>query len=81
MTSAQIVDISGSVMKLNDYLGWKSLTHSDFADMVGSSRQAVALWATDQRIPTRGFMAAIKRATNEAVTADDFHPTIMDKVS
>jgi hypothetical protein len=41
--------------------------------MVGSSRQAVALWATDQRIPTRGFMAAIKKATNEAVTADDFH--------
>lgn len=60
-------------MKLNDYLGWKSLTHSDFADMVGSSRQAVALWATDQRIPTRDFMEAIQKATDKAVTANDFH--------
>lgn len=68
-------------MKLNDYLGWKSLTHSEFAEIVGSSQQAVTLWATGQRIPTRDFMAAIKKATNEAVAPNDFHPTIADKAS
>ncbi len=73
MTSPQNVVNVCLVMKLNDYLGWKSLTHSEFAEIVGSSQQAVTLWATGQRIPRPRWMAAIRKATNTAVTADDFH--------
>jgi DNA-binding transcriptional regulator YdaS (Cro superfamily) len=60
-------------MQLADYLGWQSLSHSQFAEIIKSSPSAVSLWATGQRIPRPFWMAAIKRATNEAVTADDFH--------
>jgi transcriptional regulator with XRE-family HTH domain len=60
-------------MQLADYLESQSLSHSQFAAIIGSSPSAVTLWATGQRIPTRDFMAAIQKATDKAVTANDFH--------
>lgn len=59
-------------MKLQVYLELRGLSHAQFAEIVGASPQAVSLWATDQRIPTRTFMDAIKESTTEAVTANDF---------
>lgn len=59
-------------MKLSDYLAQKGLTEAEFADRIGSSREAVRRYCKGTRIPDREKMAKIALATACEVTANDF---------
>ncbi len=60
-------------MQLATYLAESGKTASEFARDSGiGSRQVVHKYLTGQRFPTPENLLRIRRATNGAVTADDF---------
>ena len=61
-------------MELATYLEESRTTYEAFAEQIGVSIFAVGKYARRQRTPRPEIMARIKRATDGAVTADDFLP-------
>ena len=58
-------------MTLSDFLSQRGLTPSEFARTVGTSRQNVSRWMTNN-IPRPDEMRRIVEATSGAVTPNDF---------
>lgn len=60
-------------MKLRTYLADNKITFTDFAKRIGVGHaRTVERYAKGQRHPRPTAMAAIRRETGGAVTADDF---------
>lgn len=59
-------------MKLADYLSDKKIRPSAFAATLGVPPSTVMRWANGTRLPRLEAVAAIHRATDGAVTAEDF---------
>jgi DNA-binding transcriptional regulator YdaS (Cro superfamily) len=59
-------------MKLAHYLRTHRLTQEQFAARIGQRRASVSHWVTGRAIPRASSMGAIYRATEGAVTPDDF---------
>lgn len=59
-------------MRLDTYLETKTVSDSDFADLIGVSRQAVHRYKTGERFPEKPVLTKIFEATNGEVTANDF---------
>jgi transcriptional regulator with XRE-family HTH domain len=59
-------------MKLATYLEENELTDAAFARVIGVERQAVGRYKTGERFPERLILVKIYKATNGAVTANDF---------
>jgi transcriptional regulator with XRE-family HTH domain len=62
-------------MKLSDYLSENGLTQAQFAQLVGASQQAVAMWVIGDRTPRAAQMRKVKDATGGTVTPNDFLPS------
>jgi transcriptional regulator with XRE-family HTH domain len=61
-----------STMRLSQYLEDHDLTYGAFAARIGVSQQAVARYATGERIPRREVMQRIACVTKGAVRPNDF---------
>ena len=59
-------------MKLATYLENNELTDAAFARQIGVERQAVGRYKTGERFPEKLILLEIYKATNGAVTANDF---------
>lgn len=59
-------------MNLDLYLRTTGTRPTDFAADIGTTVQALHRYRTGQRLPKREVMQEITRATNGAVTANDF---------
>jgi transcriptional regulator with XRE-family HTH domain len=60
------------LMKLATYLEENGLTDAAFARVIGVERQAVGRYKTGERFPERLILLEIYKATNGAVSANDF---------
>jgi transcriptional regulator with XRE-family HTH domain len=60
------------LMKLATYLEQNELTDAAFARLIGVERQAVGRYKSGERFPEKLILLEIYRATNGAVTANDF---------
>lgn len=61
-------------MKLAAYLKQNSLTLEAFGRQIGRTRATVSRLARERHMPDWDTVAAIERATNGSVTANDFTP-------
>lgn len=61
-------------MQLSDYLKESELTLTAFAALVGVSVEAVRRYSEGSRIPNRGIMPRIIKATDGKVQPNDFFP-------
>lgn len=59
-------------MPLKDWLSANNKTFGEFGAEIGRSGEAVRRYAIGLRIPDRDTMPEIARATDGAVTANDF---------
>lgn len=59
-------------MKLRDYLRKEEITPTEFATMVGASKDGVTKWIYGQRMPRKDMLEKIAQKTNGAVLANDF---------
>ena len=59
-------------MKLAEYLRAHELSDAAFARLIGVERQAVGRYKSGERFPEREILVSIFKATNGAVTANDF---------
>lgn len=59
-------------MKLAAYLEENELTDAAFARLIGVERQAVGRYKSGERFPEKLILLEIYKATNGAVTANDF---------
>lgn len=59
-------------MKLADYLNDNGLTHADFAQAIGVSKETVRRYMVGDRRPKPHIMEKIATATDCQVTANDF---------
>ncbi|WP_246252053.1 helix-turn-helix domain-containing protein [Ancylobacter pratisalsi] len=64
-------------MNLANYLAANELTDAAFAERIGRERSFVTRLRTGRATPSLATVAAIQVATNGAVTATDFMPTIL----
>ena len=62
-------------MRLSQYLEANDLTLMEFAEKIGVSHQAVARYATGERIPRRNVMERIACVTKGLVQPNDFFST------
>ena len=62
-------------MRLNQYLDDHDLTYAAFGQLVGVSTQAIARYATGERIPRRAVMQRIACVTKGLVQPNDFFST------
>ena len=60
-------------MKLQEYLKSESVGQEAFAEKIGVSQQAVALWVSGDRIPRPGAMHTIWAVTDGRVGPNDFY--------
>jgi transcriptional regulator with XRE-family HTH domain len=65
-------------MKLETYLAGNGISIAAFAEVIRTSHEAVRRYALGERVPRPEIMARISKATNGAVTANDFVPAIAD---
>jgi len=63
-------------MTLKSYLKMKGIKPDDFADAVGFSKGGVLKWISGERYPRHEAISKIMKATNGAVTANDFQEQI-----
>lgn len=67
-------------MRLATYLTQNGISDADFAKRIGVERQSVYRYKTGERYPDRVTLVAIHRATDGAVTANDFaYPGLVEK--
>jgi transcriptional regulator with XRE-family HTH domain len=59
-------------MKLSDYLAANGIGDADFADRIGVNRSTVSRLRRTNQKPTGETLEAIFRATDGAVSANDF---------
>lgn len=59
-------------MRLDTYLDSKSIPDSDFAVLIGVSRQTVHRYKSGERFPEPPILSKISEVTNGEVTANDF---------
>lgn len=59
-------------MQLQTYLELKGISEKQFAEAVGGSEGGVKKWVRRERIPRPDAMRKIVKATDGAVTPDDF---------
>lgn len=59
-------------MTLTDYLAANGISYDAFGARLSVTGEAVRLWATGARYPSRKNMHAIVRETGGAVTPNDF---------
>ena len=59
-------------MRLLQYLSDGDLTYQAFAERIGVTQQAVARYASGERIPRREVMERIAYVTKGQVTPNDF---------
>lgn len=59
-------------MKLADYLASNEITRPQFAELIGTSTEAVRRYCEETRIPERDIMLRIVEQTGGEVTANDF---------
>lgn len=65
-------------MKLSDYLDEQKLSHSDMAQRIGTSTEAVRRYANGLRLPKPKIMGRIVEATEGVVEHADFYPDPTD---
>jgi predicted transcriptional regulator len=59
-------------MKLADFLAQKSITHTDFAALIGVSQVSVTRYIAGRRTPRPNVLQRIRDVTEGNVTANDF---------
>lgn len=59
-------------MKLREYLRQHGIRPEDFAKRLKVSKSAVAMWSRGDRMPRLAALQKITKATDGAVTANDF---------
>ncbi len=60
-------------MKLATYLATNAVTQKDFAEQIGEKQPIINLYCRRKRIPRPDVMLKIFKATNGAVTPNDFY--------
>lgn len=66
-------------MNLRDFLSRNGMTALAFARQIETSHVAVGRWINHQRIPNAKMMHRIIRATNGAVTPNDFYVNVLPR--
>lgn len=60
-------------MKLEKYLATNAVTQKEFAEQIGEKPVVITRYCNGQRIPRAEIMVKIFKATNGAVTPNDFY--------
>lgn len=59
-------------MKLGEYLKDRKISHEEFGKLIGVSQVAISRYVNGQRVPRHTNIEAIAKATEGAVSPNDF---------
>jgi DNA-binding transcriptional regulator YiaG len=62
-----------AAMQLKQFLDANKLKYGDFAKLIDVSPEAVRLWVSGERVPSRRRMETIREVTKGAVQPNDFY--------